>query len=154
LHQQLSDLTTINATPSGSIVTVTRVVDGDTIEISTGEKVRYIGMNTPETVDPRRPVQCYGHEASAKNKELVEGQTVLLEKDVSDKDKYGRLLRYVWLGSTMINEVLVQEGYAEVDTVPPDVKYKSRFIAAERHAIAANMGLWGSACNVPTPKHL
>lgn len=137
---------TPNASPSGALVKVTRVVDGDTIEIETGEKLRYIGVNTPESVDPRRPVQCYGKEASAKNKELVEGKLVRLEKDVSNTDKYGRLLRYVWLGDTMINEQLVREGYAQVDTFPPDVKYKSRFVAAEQLAQKENKGLWGSAC--------
>ena len=136
------------ASPSGTLTQVTRVIDGDTIVVSTGEKVRYIGMNTPETVDPRRPVQCYGHEASAKNKELVEGKTVRLEKDVSDKDTYGRLLRYVWIGDTMINEVLVREGFAEVSTFPPDVKYKDRFIAAQRLASEEKKGLWGPFCNI------
>jgi len=125
---------------------VTRVVDGDTIEISSGEKVRYIGVNAPESVDPRRPIQCYGHEASAKNKELVEGKTVRLEKDISDKDKYGRLLRYVWVGDIMINEQLVREGFAQVSTYPPDVKYKDQFIEAQRLAKEEKKGLWGSVC--------
>lgn len=80
---------------------VVRVIDGDTIEIEGGDRVRYIGIDTPETVDPRKPVQCYGQEASNKNKELVEGKTVELEKDVSETDKYGRLLRYVWLGDML-----------------------------------------------------
>ncbi len=137
------------ATQSATQARVTRVVDGDTIEIDTGQKVRYIGMNTPETVAPNRPVECYGHEASARNKALVEGKMVTLEKDVSDKDTYGRLLRYVWIGDTMINEVLVREGYAQVATYPPDVKYKDRFIAIQREAMAAERGLWGSVCNTP-----
>lgn len=135
------------ASPSGKLTTVTRVVDGDTIVIESGEKVRYIGVNTPESVDPRRPVECFGKEASAKNKELVAGKQVLLEKDVSDKDRYGRLLRYVWLGDTMINDMLVREGYAQVDTVPPDVKQKDRFIASERVARDGKLGLWGASCN-------
>lgn len=160
---------TPQASPSGTTLahggvfaTVTHVVDGDTIKLESGEVVRYIGMNTPETVDPRRPVECFGKEASAKNKALVEGQTVELEKDVSEKDKYGRLLRYVWLGDTMINELLVREGFAQVSTYPPDVKYKDRFLAAERLAREEKKGLWGSACEVtptikptsvpPTPK--
>jgi micrococcal nuclease len=135
------------ASPSGSLVKVTKVVDGDTIKIETGETVRYIGMNTPETVDPRRPVQCFGHEASAKNKELVEGKQVLLEKDVSNTDKYGRLLRYVYLDGVMVNEKLVAEGYAQVDTYPPDVKYKDRFVAAQQEAKNNKKGLWSSTCN-------
>jgi micrococcal nuclease len=139
---------TPSATPSSVLVKVIRVVDGDTIEIETGEKLRYIGVNTPESVDPRRPVQCYGKEASVKNKELVEGKMVRLEKDVSNTDKYGRLLRYVWIRDTMINEQLVREGYAQVDTFPPDVKYKARFVAAEQLAQQENKGLWGSACKM------
>ena len=91
---------------------VSRIVDGDTIELGTGERVRYIGIDTPETVDPRKEVQCFGKEASAKNKELVEGKEVRLVKDVSDKDKYGRLLRYVYVGDVFVNEKLVSEGYA------------------------------------------
>ncbi|MDP3793405.1 MAG: thermonuclease family protein, partial [Candidatus Uhrbacteria bacterium] len=79
---------------------VVRVVDGDTIDVLIGGeqlRVRYIGIDTPETVDPRRPVGCFGKEASARNRELVEGKTVALEKDVSETDRFGRLLRYVWL---------------------------------------------------------
>lgn len=135
------------ATISATLATVTRVIDGDTIQIATGEKVRYIGVNTPETVDPRRPVQCYGHEGSAENKKLVEGKEVRLEKDVSNTDKYGRLLRYVWVGDVMVNEFMVREGFAQVSTYPPDVKYKDRFVAAEKLAQAENKGFWGSSCN-------
>jgi micrococcal nuclease len=123
-------------------VKVVRVVDGDTVEIEGGQKVRYIGMDTPETVDPRKAVQCFGKEASTENQSLVEGKEVELEKDVSETDKYGRLLRYVWLDGTMINEKLVLEGYARLDTVPPDVKYSQKFINAEGMAKANNLGLW------------
>lgn len=122
--------------------TVTRVIDGDTIEINSGIKVRYIGINTPETVDSRTGVKCFGREASAFNRNLVEGKEVVLERDVSDKDKYGRLLRYVYLGEVMINEKLVREGYAQVSTYPPDVKYKDRFIEAQKEAKREQLGLW------------
>ena len=94
---------------------VTRVVDGDTIEVSMEGRrytVRYIGVDTPESVAPGQPVECYGREASRRNRELVEGRTVLLEKDVSETDRYGRLLRYVWADGVMVNAVLVAEGYA------------------------------------------
>lgn len=123
-------------------VKVVRVVDGDTIEIEGGQKVRYIGMDTPETVDPRKAVQCFGKEASIENQSLVEGKEVELEKDVSETDKYGRLLRYVWLDGTMINEKLVLDGYARIETVPPDVKYNQIFINAQSMAKANNRGLW------------
>lgn len=125
---------------------VTRVVDGDTIVIDTGQKVRYIGINTPESVDPRKPVQCFGAEASARNKALVEAKEVKLVKDVSETDKYGRLLRYVYLADgTFVNLELVKEGYARVDTFPPDVKFSKEFVAADKAARLAQKGLW-SAC--------
>lgn len=130
---------------------VKRVVDGDTIELENGDKVRYIGMNTPESVDPRRPVQCFGKEASEFNKDLVEGKKVWLEKDISETDKYGRLLRLVYLenpvnnpNALMVNEELVAKGFAGVYTVPPDVKYKDRFLAAQKIAVENKFGLWKS----------
>lgn len=123
-------------------VKVTRVIDGDTIEIEGGERVRYIGIDTPETVDPRKPVQCFGVEASKKNKELVEGQKVRLEKDVTDRDKYNRLLRYVWAGDTFVNLELVKQGFAQSYSYPPDIKYQDRFVAAQKEAREAKRGLW------------
>lgn len=128
---------------TGSSSVVARVIDGDTIELSDGSRVRYIGMNTPETVDPRKPVECFGKEAAAKNRELVQDKTVRLEKDVENRDKYGRLLRYVWVSSTFINLELVREGYARIYTFPPNVKYYEQFLAAEREAREAKRGLWG-----------
>lgn len=125
------------------LVKVTRVVDGDTIEVEGGTKIRYIGIDAPETVDPKRPDGCFGKEASEKNKELVLGKNVLLEKDVSETDKYGRLLRYVYVGDTMINDELVREGYAQVSTYPPDVKYQDKFLDSEKYAMENNLGLWG-----------
>ena len=133
------------------LVKVTNVVDGDTIKIETGETVRYIGVDTPETVHPSKPIQCYGKEASIRNEKLVEGKTIELEKDVSETDKYGRLLRYVWLDGTLINESLVREGFAKSSTYPPDVKYQDKFIEAQRLAQAEQKGLWGIACTAPTP---
>jgi len=133
---------------------VTEVVDGDTIKVDLGngniKTVRYIGIDTPETVDPRKTVQCFGKEASAKNKELVGGGTVGLEKDVSETDKYGRLLRYVYMGDLFINQELVAQGYAHASAYPPDIKYQSKFTAAEQQARISNKGLWG-ACNTPSP---
>lgn len=139
---------TIGPKHGGVIATVVNVVDGDTIKIDSGEVVRYIGIDTPETVDPSRPVQCFGKEASTKNEELVQGKRVELEKDVSEKDKYGRLLRYIWIDDTLINEVLVREGYAQSSSYPPDVKYQDRFVEAQRLAEAESKGLWGSVCAV------
>jgi len=139
--------------PTGEQARVTRVVDGDTIDVviaGATYRVRYIGIDTPETVDPRRPVGCYGREASERNRQLVEGKTVGLEKDVSETDKYERLLRYVWVDGEMVNAVLVREGYAMASTYPPDVKYQELFLSLQGEARGASLGLWGPAC-IPTP---
>lgn len=130
-------------------VLVTKVIDGDTIELETGEKVRYIGVDTPETVDPRRPVGCFGKEASNKNKELVEGKRVILEADKEDKDKYGRLLRYIFLpienGQILfIDDYLIREGYGKLLIIPPDVKYQDQFTQAQMEARENRRGLWGN----------
>lgn len=125
-------------------VLVVRVIDGDTIEIEGGKKVRYIGIDTPETVDPRKPVQCFGYEASNKNKELIEGKKVRLEKDISEIDKYGRLLRYVWVEDLFVNDYLVRQGYAYSYTYPPDVKHQEQFRQAQQEAMANKRGLWAS----------
>lgn len=142
--------------PSLSIdveVQVLRVIDGDTIEVSLNGRsytVRYIGVDTPETVDPNRPAQPFGIEASNKNKTLVAGKTVRLEKDVSETDRYGRLLRYVYVGNILVNAELVRLGYAQVATYPPDVKYQNLFLQLQSEAREANRGLWGLDASVPT----
>jgi micrococcal nuclease len=139
------------ATKSGELVEagVLRIVDGDTIELTSGQKVRYIGINTPESVDPRRPVQCFGKEAAEKNRILVESKTVRLEKDVSETDKYGRLLRYVYVGDQMVNELLVREGFAQIDTYPPDIKYVDKFKQDQILARSEGKGMW-SGCPEPS----
>jgi micrococcal nuclease len=96
-------------------------------------------------------VDCYGREASNRNKELVEGQTVYLEKDVSETDAFGRLLRYVHVGGIMVNELLVSEGFAVSSTYPPDVKYQERFLAAQTSARNAGRGLWAGCLTAPPP---
>jgi len=138
---------------------VVKVIDGDTIDINYHgkiERVRYIGIDTPETVDPRNPVQCFGKEANKKNSELVLNKKVRLEKDITDRDRYGRLLRYVYVGDQFINLDLVKLGYAKVYTYPPDVKYNQMLLNAQRTAQNTNSGLW-RACKTtqtvqsPTP---
>ena len=131
-------------------VLVTKVIDGDTIEIVGGRKVRYIGIDTPERLDPRKGVQCFGEEAYKKNKELVEGKRVRLEKDVSETDKYGRLLRYVYAGDIFVNQYLVRQGYAYAYTFPPDIKYAEEFVQAQRKAREEKKGLW-AVCPSPIP---
>ena len=135
-----------DATVPGTPAQVTNVVDGDTIDVRIDGReyrVRYIGVDTPETVHPTRGVEPYGLEASRRNRELVEGRTVYLEKDVSESDRFDRLLRYVWLeDGRMVNAVLVAEGYAHVATFPPDVRHAEEFLELERAARAEGRGLW------------
>ncbi len=141
---------------------VLRVVDGDTIEVDRGrgpERVRYIGIDTPEAVDPSRPVEWMGPEASAANAALVGGREVVLERDVSETDRYGRLLRYVWVedagsptGWVFVNLALVAAGYAQVATYPPDVRYAELFLVAQAEARSAERGLWGAPPSTPTPR--
>lgn len=133
---------------------VTRVVDGDTIEVLlSGEKkkVRLIGINSPESVDPRRAVECFGKDASNHAKELLTNKTVFLEADSSqnDVDKYKRLLRYVWLDQeTNFNRQMIADGYAYEYTYDLPYKYQSSFKQAQIDAQAAKKGLWNeAACN-------
>jgi micrococcal nuclease len=129
--------------------TVVRVVDGDTLDILIeGEgvvRVRLIGVDAPESVDPSRPVECYGLAASRFVHRRLLGVRVGLEYDVERLDRYGRTLAYLWVGGRLFNEELVREGYAQVLTVPPNVKYVERFVTAQRQARTAGRGLW-SAC--------
>jgi micrococcal nuclease len=130
---------------------VARVVDGDTFETDLGQKVRLIGVNTPEKFGK---AQYYGIEASQFTKEQLEGQKVYMFKDVSETDKYGRLLRYVFIkGNTvMYNETLLQEGFANVMTYPPDVMFAKKFVIFEREARTNNTGLWGHGEEAVTQK--
>jgi len=142
------------------VASVINVVDGDTIDVLIDGReirVRYIGIDTPETVDPQRPVECFGREASERNRQLVEGRAVGLEPDVSETDQFGRLLRYVWVDPSagsgqarMVNATLVEEGYATASAFPPDVRYAEEFAALEARARAEGRGLW-SACATPEP---
>jgi micrococcal nuclease len=127
---------------------VTRVVDGDTIYVRVDgriEKVRYIGMDTPETKHPVKGEEPGGVQATALNRLLVMGKTVRLELDVRERDRYRRLLAYVYVGDLMVNAELVRLGYAHAMTVPPNVAYASRFVSLERQAREAGRGLWSRA---------
>lgn len=126
---------------------VVRVIDGDTIEIEGGVKVRLIGVDTPESVDPRRAVECFGKEAALESESLLLGKTIFLMKDISETDKYNRLLRYVFVESEdgkllFVNDFLVRQGFATVATFPPDVKYSQQFLNAQEEARQAKRGLW------------
>lgn len=132
---------------TGETHTVTKVIDGDTFQIETGQKVRFIGIDAPETVDPRRSVGCFGKEASDHLKTLLLNKEVTLVKDVSETDSFRRLLRYVYLDNVFINEQLVKEGFATSKTFPPDVKYQTILKEAELNAFTNSQGLWGKTCN-------
>jgi micrococcal nuclease len=141
--------------PTAPLVTVvesnailTRVVDGDTVVVDIdghSETLRLIGINTPETVKPNSPVECFGPEASAYTKHLLpKGTPLRLERDVEARDDYGRLLVYVYMAAdgTFVNLKLVQQGYATLLTFPPNVAHVDDFIAAARNAQQADLGLW------------
>ncbi|MBI4688026.1 MAG: thermonuclease family protein [Nitrospirae bacterium] len=123
---------------------VSRVIDGDTFEISDSRKIRLIGIDTPETVDPREDVQWFGREASKKLKEWISDKKVCLKKDIDetkDTDKYGRLLRYVWRDKFFVNAELVKQGYAFAYTAYP-FQYMEDFRRYEKQARGNNRGLW------------
>ncbi len=126
---------------------VLRVVDGDTIQVRIGEvreRVRYIGVDTPETHKPGTPVQCYGRAASARNARLVDGERVRLETDAESRDRYGRLLAYVYRvrDGRFINADLVRGGFAEPLTIPPNVRHAETFADLAGEARRHGRGLW------------
>ncbi|GBE16722.1 thermonuclease precursor [bacterium BMS3Abin15] len=127
---------------------VARVIDGDTVQLEDGRRVRYIGIETPEIVHPDKPVECFGKEANEENRMLVEGKEVRLEKDVSETDRYDRILRYVYIDDTFVNEHLIRGGFAFVSIFPPDVKYQDQLREAMADAKENNRGLWANGvCN-------
>lgn len=133
--------TTPTPTPAiaSDVYKVVRVIDGDTIEIEGGQTVRYIGMDTPESTNTK---ECYGDKAAEINKNLVEGKNIKLVKDISETDRYGRLLRYVYLDDKFINDILVKDGYATAATFPPDVQFQEQFTQSEKEAREKKLGLW------------
>jgi micrococcal nuclease len=129
---------------------VVRVVDGDTVVARVGgrtERVRYIGIDTPESKKPGAPVECFARRAAAENARLVSGERVRLVLDVEERDRFGRLLAYVYRprDGVFVNAALVRRGYARTLTVPPNVRFASRFAALAAQARRAGRGLW-SAC--------
>jgi len=133
--------------PRSATVTVTRVVDGDTVEVELEgetEDIRYIGVDTPETVEPGAPVDCFGPQASNFNHRLVEGRPVRLVFGVERRDQYGRLLAYVYLGDRFVNAILLRRGLARTLTFPPNDRFAERFERLETGAARAGRGLWGA----------
>ncbi|RYD05364.1 hypothetical protein N752_09715 [Desulforamulus aquiferis] len=138
-------------------VQITKIVDGDTLDVilkGTTERVRLIGVDTPETVKPNHPVEPYGREASNFTKKELSNKTVFLELDAGERDRYGRLLAYIWLEepieitdgeirNKLFNAHLLLNGYAQLLTIPPNVKYVDQFTLYQREAREAKRGLWG-----------
>lgn len=142
------DSVEFHSSQDNELYKIVRVIDGDTIVIKINNKaetVRLIGINTPETVDPRRPVECFGIEASNRAKEVLSGKSVRLEEDdfVGKKDKYGRLLKYIFLeNGTNFNKMMISEGYAYEYTYDLPYKYQNEFKQAEKEAKEMKKGLW------------
>lgn len=140
-----------SGSPPISSGTVSRVVDGDTIYVASGgqsQDVRLIGIDTPETVDPDRPVGCYGPQASAFVKHWLTGRSVKLVYDRETHDKYGRFLAYVYVEGTRpvsVEQRLLRLGYARTLAIPPNTAHAAEYASIERAAALAGRGLW-SAC--------
>lgn len=158
-QEQVNVVTTSSPAPTtqSNLYAVSSVIDGDTIQVvidGKKETLRLIGIDTPETVDPRKPVQCFGKEASAKAKSLLSGKSVRLEADPTqgERDKYQRLLRYVFLeDGTNFNKLMISEGYAYEYTYNTPYKYQSEFKQAQKEAEASKFGLWAdNACPTDT----
>jgi micrococcal nuclease len=136
-----------DAGPASAHAYVVRTVDGDTIEARIDgelENVRYIGVDTPETVKPGTPVQCFGHRAAAFDRHLVEGERVRLVFGVERRDVYGRLLAYVYIGHRFVNSELVRRGFARTLAIAPNTRYQALFGRLELSAARHGRGLWGA----------
>lgn len=133
----------------GVPIKVAEAVDGDTVTLANGERLRYIGIDTPEEVDERKPVQCFALEAAQKNRDLVAGRLITFYKDEKEKDIYGRWLGFVYLeDGTFVNLELVRQGYAFAYPYPPDISKAEEFRAAEEYARLNKLGLWGGQCTI------
>jgi micrococcal nuclease len=144
---------------------VERVVDGDTIvvritgrvdgpgagnaQIGASHSVRLTGIDTPESVDPRRAVECFGQEAADAAAALLEGRQIRMVVDVEESDQYDRLLRYIYVGSEMANARLVVNGYAHAYTYPPNIRHAQLLVALEKAARLGDTGLWGPGTCAP-----
>lgn len=158
----LSIVPAYDVAPTGAVQegTVVRVSDGDTIEVEVEGRrrlLRYIGLDAPEIQGPYEDLEWLGPEAAQANYSLVGERTIFLEKEVSDTDRNGRLLRYVWLrdgaGWLMVNRELVRLGFAQARDYPPDTRYSEILFAAQQEAKSAGVGLWASLpANTTVPR--
>lgn len=122
---------------------VLKVIDGDTIRVAELGRVRYTGIDAPEIEHPNRAAEPYGYEAMEANRKLVLGKKVKIELDIAKKDRYGRVLAYVYSGQVFVNAYLVEAGYAYPVKVKPNVKYYELFVRLKEEASGARRGLWG-----------
>ncbi len=137
-----------NADSQNTEVYAEKVIDGDTIHINAGERIRYAGIDAPETHHPEVGEECYDEEATAFNKQLVMGKQLYLVSDKTDSDHYGRLLRYVFTDDgVFVNYALVRNGYAQVLNIPPDDMFYDYFAEAQRQAKAEGLGIWTHCFN-------
>lgn len=133
-------------------MTLVRVVDGDTIVIKmpdgSQEKLRYIGIDAPESVQPEQPVEYLGKEASLHNASLLDSGSLRISFDIERYDEYGRMLAYVWAGSVFLNGQMVRDGYARAKDYPPNMRYQEFLTRAEQEARDARVGLWAFTTTV------
>jgi micrococcal nuclease len=137
---------------TGGQTKVVAVLDGDTIVTSGGQKVRYAGLNTPESHHPDKLPEYCGQEAFEANRRLVAGKTVRLEFDARRRDKYGRLLAYVYVDGLLVNAELIRQGYAQVSTYKENQRYHEEFERLQQSAIASRRGLWGGCVDIRVPQ--
>jgi len=127
-----------------SYYTVKEVIDGDTVILNTGERIRYLGIDTPELHHPKIAPECGSEEAKAENIKLITGKRLRIERDITDADQYGRLLRYVYTeDGQFVNYEIVRKGWAQVFIIYPDCKYEKILIDAQLSAVNENLGIWG-----------
>ena len=141
---------------AGNLIPVKRVIDGDTIELVNGETVRYLGIDAPELRKKIRgrwveAAEPFAVEASELNRRLVEGRRVRLERDIEDRDRFHRLLAYVFVEDRLVNAELISSGYATVRLHPPNLRYADLFMKLQAEALARQRGLWASANRGSTP---
>lgn len=132
------EITNEAATTNSEVSTVLAVIDGDTIELTSGKRVRLVGIDAPEMQG------CFANEAKEEVVRLVSQKTIRLEKDISDVDKYGRLLRYIYVDNLFLDDHLVRQGFARVMGIPPDTKFYGQLKVAEQEAREQKRGLWGT----------
>ncbi|MFC1756513.1 thermonuclease family protein, partial [Patescibacteria group bacterium] len=148
LYQGKNEKEYLEDSEEDEFVTVRRVIDGDTIELDDGRRIRYIGIDAPEMNNEDGEPECFAIEATNENKKMVLGKEVILEKGVSETDKYDRLLRYVYVGPILINDYLLDKGMAKTVYIKPDVAYYEEFKEVEDEAKEEKRGLWADGiCN-------